>query len=157
MPLPVLPEDRKKFLLTNLEQGLTPTVISRAYERKFGVVLRPQDIENLRASLYTPEKIKQKRDVEDIRSKLPTHDRQLELTRALIEERLSDPNVTNNELVNLAREHRSNIMASHQIASMTDTKSDTQFVLVYGDVIQSASHDANIKDAEFTLLGESDE
>jgi len=141
-----------EFIKTNLDKGHAPTVISRAYQRRYGAVLRPQDIENLRALLYTPEKIQQKRDVDNIRSKLPTHDRQLEYARTLIEERMADPNVTNNELVNLAREYRSNITASQQIATMSAEKGDTQFVLVYGNSVQQASQGADIEEAEFKLL-----
>lgn len=153
MNLPIkLPPERVEFIKSNLEKGHTPTVVSRAYQRRFGAVLRPQDIENLRASLYTPEKIQQQRNVDDIRSKLPSHDRQLEFARALLEERMKDPDVTNNELVNLAREYRSNITASQQIASMTAEKGDTQFVLVYGNAVQAASQGADIEEAEFKLL-----
>lgn len=153
-----LAPEKREFVENGFKKGLSPTVISRGYERRFQVVLSPQQIEAMRAQIMTPQQIEQKKNIEEIRSKLPTHDRQLEFARALIEDRMKDPDVTNNELVLLAREYRSNITASQSMATMTDGKNDTQFVLVYGDTVQSASQSADIEDAKFTLLeGEDDE
>ncbi len=147
-----LSPEKKEFIEKGFKRGLSPTVISRGYERRFGAVLSPQTIEALRVQIMTPQQIEHKKNIEEIRSKLPTHDRQLEFARALLEERMKDPNVTNSELVLLAREYRSNISESQRMATMSDSQGNTQFVLIYGDTVKAASQDADIDDAKFTLL-----
>ena len=159
-PKPVsleLAPEKKDFIENGFKKGLSPTVISRGYERRFGVVLSPQTIEAMRVQIMTPQQIEQKKNVEEIRSKLPTHDRQLEFARALIEDRMKDPNITNAELVLLAREYRSNISESQKMATMSDSQGDTQFVLIYGDTVKAASQNADIEDAKFTLLDGDDD
>lgn len=149
--------DKRDFVLDNLAKGISATVISRSFQRKFGTVLPPQEIERMRSAKFTPQDIQTKRDVNEIRSKLPSHDRQLEFARALLEERMKDPDVSNNELVNLAKEYRSNITASQQIASISDKNADVQFVLFYGSDVQEASQGANITDAKFVIDEERDD
>lgn len=151
-----LSPEKKEFVLKALDRGISPTVISRSFQRQFGTVLPPQAIVTLQGSLLTPEKLKQRQDVDEIRSKLPSHERGLEFARALLEERMRDPDVSNIELVQLAREYRTNITSSQQMASMVDTKGDVQFVLVYGDTVEQASPRANVIDAEQFVLEDSD-
>lgn len=139
-----LPDDKKQFILENLAQGHSPTVISRAYQRRYGVVLRPQDIQNFK--VVAAKAAPKRRDVEEIKSKLGSHDQQLEWARAKLRQRMEDEDITNNDLVNLARELRSNITASQQIASMNDEKGSVTFQLIYGDtVIQEDTQDVDFK------------
>ncbi len=152
-----LAPERREYVMKALDRGITPSVIARGYQRQFGVVLRPQEIELLRQQVYTPQQIEQKKNVEDIRSKLPSHDRQLEFARALIEEKMRNPDISAVELATLAREYRSNITASQQLASMSVTgQNDVQFVLIYGDQVKDASQKADIEDAKFTLIEDDD-
>lgn len=145
-----LSEEKREFVKKQLDAGITPTVISRAFNRRFHSVLRPQDIENLRAVIVSPP-VKRK-DVEEIKAKLGSHDEQLEWARAKLRQRMEDDSVTNNDLVNLSRELRSNITASQQLATMNDTKGEAQYILVYGDTIQKTSPQADIEDINFSTL-----
>lgn len=150
-----LAPEKQEFVAKQLERNISPTVISRAFQRKFGTVLRPQDIENLRGVIFKP--VKKRDDVEQIKAKLGSHDEQLEWARAKLRQRMDDEDVSNNDLVNLARELRSNITASQQIASMNDEKGEAQYILVYGDTVQQTSPKADIQDIEFNVLGDSDD
>ena len=147
---PGLTEDKQQFLIKQFESGISATVISRAFQRRFGVIMTPQDVEKFRTVAIKP---KRREDVEAIKSKLGSHDEQLEWARAKLRQRMEDDDISNNDLVNLARELRSNISASQQIASMNDEKGEAQFVLVYNDTVKDASPGAVI-DAEFTIEGE---
>ncbi len=151
-----LAPEKEQFLISNLEAGLTPTIISRAFLRRFGTPCAPSLIESLRPQLLSAKVSRQPREsVEKIRDKLTNHSDELGYLRNKLLERIDEPDVTNNELVNLSREYRSNIQAEHAIASMTDiSDGKTQFVLFYGDTNVASSPDANIEDAEFVLLGD---
>ena len=156
--VPVLSEEKQAFLLKNLSEGVSPTIISRAFLRRFGTPCAPSLIESLRPNLIAQKVNKSRDSVEDIKAKLPTHDAELEYVRKKILDRMEDDAVPNNQFVNLAREYRSNIQASHGIASMTDVSDGkTQFVLFYGDTAISSSPDADIEDAEFKLHEEDDD
>jgi hypothetical protein len=148
-----LAPEKEKFVRDNLEKGISATMISKAYQRRFNTVLRPQDIENMRIMVPKPKR----KDVEEIKSKLGSHDQQLEYARAKLLQRMDDEDITNNDLVNLAREFRSNITASQQLASMNDERGEAQYILVYGDTVQQSSQFANVEDVDFTVLGGTNE
>lgn len=144
-----LTDDKREFIKKNIEAGMSSTAISRGFQRRFRTVLRPQDIENMKVSILTP--VVRRADVQEIKNKLGDHNQQLETVRAMLFSRMEDPDITNNDLVNLARELRSNISTSQNIASMNDEKGDVQFVLMYGDTIEKTSPGADITDVEFTV------
>lgn len=145
----VLTDEKRDFIKKNIEAGMSSTAISRGFQRRFQTVLRPVDIENMKVSILQP--VVRRPDVQEIKGKLGDHNQQLETIRAMLFHRMEDPEISNNDLVNLAKEVRSNISTSQTIASMNDEKGDVQFVLMYGDTIEKTSPGADITDVEFTV------
>lgn len=145
-----LTDEQQEFISKQVANKLSSTAISRAFQRRFGTVLTPQRIEELKPRIAI--KKERRADVQAIKDKLSTHDDQLEFARNLIIDRMRDEEVSNNELVNLAKELRQNVVSAQQIATMNDDAGNAQYILMYGDEIQKTSEDANVEDVDFTVL-----
>lgn len=138
-------QDEEAYLKKVIAQRMPAAVIAPAFQRRFNKFVTPAQIQ-----IYVEAgQTNRQKEVDNIKDKLPDHATQLEWLRSVMAERIKDSDITNNDLVNLAREMRQNITSSHQIATMNDSNtSGTQYVLVYGDSVVKQSDDAKTIDME---------